>query len=323
MPLLVSDRRPALPGCRLFQSSEVDETRERISVLMQPHELTPTQPIRSLDASVDFLELADMGVGVFRLGPMAVSIDSVAGYHLLILCLRGAARVRRGRNVLDVGGSQGACFAPGDPLHAEFSSDCEQLVWRIGDDLMRRAAGGRVRLNPVLSLERPELQPWLKTLSLVLGQADMICLMRRDPMMAGGFQTMLTHSLLDGQAQQATAEAPAPRAVRRARDFMEASFDLPLDLAAIAEAAEAPGRTLCHQFQRFCGQSPMQYLKDLRLAKAHERLIRGGASVTVASIAMDCGFAHLGRFAEAYRARFGQAPSATLSRSVTRLSRPN
>ena len=57
----------------------------------------------------------------------------------------------------------------------------------------------------------------------------------------------------------------------------------------------------------------MAYLKAIRLEKAHAALqsgdSKGGADVT--KIALDAGFAHLGRFAQAYRLRFGELPSAT------------
>ncbi|MGA7940637.1 MAG: helix-turn-helix domain-containing protein, partial [Bradyrhizobium sp.] len=37
-----------------------------------------------------------------------------------------------------------------------------------------------------------------------------------------------------------------------------------------------------------------------------------GPDVRVIEIAFDLGFAHLGRMARAYRAKFGESPSATL-----------
>ncbi|HEX2431520.1 MAG TPA: helix-turn-helix domain-containing protein, partial [Aestuariivirgaceae bacterium] len=36
---------------------------------------------------------------------------------------------------------------------------------------------------------------------------------------------------------------------------------------------------------------------------------------TATAIAYDCGFGHLGEFAQSYRLRFGESPSETLRRS--------
>ena len=56
----------------------------------------------------------------------------------------------------------------------------------------------------------------------------------------------------------------------------------------------------------------MQYLRALRLDVAHRRLREPQAHATVATVALDCGFTHLGRFAQAYAQRFGEAPAATM-----------
>jgi len=49
------------------------------------------------------------------------------------------------------------------------------------------------------------------------------------------------------------------------------------------------------------------------MARANEALRRSDpARVTVSAVAHRWGFAHLGRFASAYRARFGESPSVTL-----------
>jgi AraC-like DNA-binding protein len=53
----------------------------------------------------------------------------------------------------------------------------------------------------------------------------------------------------------------------------------------------------------------------VRLDRAQAQLSRPpSADTTVADIAHRWGFAHLGRFAAAYRARFGSTPSQTLHR---------
>ena len=83
----------------------------------------------------------------------------------------------------------------------------------------------------------------------------------------------------------------------------------------IARAADVPIRTLLNSFRQFRETSPMRYLRDLRLERAHAMLRRGEPHATVASVALDVGFAHLGRFSQDYAARFGERPSETLGRA--------
>ncbi len=54
----------------------------------------------------------------------------------------------------------------------------------------------------------------------------------------------------------------------------------------------------------------MRYLRQVRLDRAHDDLTQAHGSV--ADIAYHWGFTNLGRFARAYRDRFGEFPAATL-----------
>jgi transcriptional regulator GlxA family with amidase domain len=65
---------------------------------------------------------------------------------------------------------------------------------------------------------------------------------------------------------------------------------------------------------------PRDVLLQMRLERARERLLSAVPSDTVTSIALDCGFAHLGRFPTAYRTAFGELPAETLARSRRRLA---
>jgi transcriptional regulator GlxA family with amidase domain len=82
------------------------------------------------------------------------------------------------------------------------------------------------------------------------------------------------------------------------------------DLAGITGVSV---RSLQEGFRRHLGCTPMAYLQQVRLERARESLRDADPTrVTVASIAHRWGFAHLGRFAAVYRARFGECPSESL-----------
>jgi len=58
----------------------------------------------------------------------------------------------------------------------------------------------------------------------------------------------------------------------------------------------------------------MEFLRELRLDKARQELLRASNGATVTDIATRNGFNHVGRFAMQYRARYGESPSVTLCR---------
>jgi transcriptional regulator GlxA family with amidase domain len=108
-----------------------------------------------------------------------------------------------------------------------------------------------------------------------------------------------------------------PRAVRTAIDVIEAEAHLPLTLSSIAARSQVSVRSLQQGFKRHLGISPMSYLREVRLRRAHRTLLESDPStVTVASVAYDWGFTNLGRFAAAHAGRYNEPPAKTLRRSA-------
>ncbi|GAA4701114.1 AraC family transcriptional regulator [Phytohabitans rumicis] len=140
-----------------------------------------------------------------------------------------------------------------------------------------------------------------------------------EPLIAGRLWQGVLTTLLLATAHQyrddlASRVPPSrPRTVKRAIDAMEAEPERPFTVATLATIAGTSVRTLQEGFRRHVGLSPMAYLRQLRLARAHAHLCTADPhQETVANVAHRWGFAHLGRFAAAYRAEYGQSPADTL-----------
>lgn len=112
----------------------------------------------------------------------------------------------------------------------------------------------------------------------------------------------------------APAPAIAPRHIRAAEEFIRARAGDDLTLAEIAGVVGVSIRTLGAGFQSYRSTTPMKYLRDVRLDAAREDLLSGRPGCSVSDVAMRWGFGNPGRFASAYRCRFGELPSATLLR---------
>jgi AraC-like DNA-binding protein len=108
-------------------------------------------------------------------------------------------------------------------------------------------------------------------------------------------------------------QGPAPWVVRRAEDYMAAHVADPITLSDLTTVCGCSRSSLTHAFRSSRGYTPMQFLTGRRLELARERLtFEPGATAT--EIALDCGFGNHGRFAKAYRDRFGESPSETRAR---------
>jgi AraC-like DNA-binding protein len=127
---------------------------------------------------------------------------------------------------------------------------------------------------------------------------------------------LLSHSHSYTQALRRLAKSITSRDVKRAIDFIEANLEAPIGLAEITVAAGVPGRTLLDHFKRYKGVSPIAYLRRARFAKVQQALQQAEPEERVTDIAMNFGFAHMGRFSVEYRKRFGESPSETLRRQT-------
>lgn len=90
-----------------------------------------------------------------------------------------------------------------------------------------------------------------------------------------------------------------------------------LSLSAICAAVGVAQRTLNLACQEFLGQGPVSHARGRRLDLVRHRLLASAPATTqVTAVAMEYGFWELGRFAQAYRLRFGERPQETLRRRI-------
>ncbi len=105
---------------------------------------------------------------------------------------------------------------------------------------------------------------------------------------------------------------------RRAPDLLMDRMHEPWSVDRLASALGLSTRTLHRVVRREFGVSPMLLLRKARLAQARSELDAPGPGATVTTVALDCGFTHLGRFSQEYARQFGEPPSETLRRARRR-----
>jgi AraC-like DNA-binding protein len=104
-----------------------------------------------------------------------------------------------------------------------------------------------------------------------------------------------------------------PILLRRAMDFIDANLNRDIGIADIADAIHVTPRAVQYMFRRHLDSTPSQWLRDMRLRRAHTDLLAADRThTTVTEIAARWGFAHSGRFAVLYRQTYGESPHETL-----------
>jgi len=104
----------------------------------------------------------------------------------------------------------------------------------------------------------------------------------------------------------------------RFREWLDANNHRAVYLQEVCTALKISAPTLRRCCEEHLGMSPMQYLRLRRLNLARHELQRRNSQTSVTATAMNYGFWHLGRFADEYRALFGESPSVTLARRSLR-----
>ena len=104
-----------------------------------------------------------------------------------------------------------------------------------------------------------------------------------------------------------------PQMLRRAIGFIHDNAHRDITLSDIATAVNVTPRSVQYTFRRHLGTTPLEYLRRVRLNRAHRDLQAADPSVdTVMAIAGRWRFSHAGRFSIVYKEAFGTPPSRTL-----------
>jgi AraC-like DNA-binding protein len=139
------------------------------------------------------------------------------------------------------------------------------------------------------------------------------------PDMIAAAETLIMACLEEMNVEETSEEGPSlammARRVDRAEQIMRERLADALSVEDLAMELDVSPRSLQAAFRTVRGRTPTEVLRQLRLDRAREMLMTAGESPRVTDVALACGMTHFGRFAHAYRLRFGEVPSETAIRA--------
>jgi AraC-like DNA-binding protein len=321
----------------VFSSRDFDAVRLGVARIFKPHLLRLHGNGAVLNARMHHLRQGGASVNRLEYGSeVEIDPDRLDDFFLVQIPVAGTAAIRLGNSQFLSSPRAASLVSPTLPLHMRWHEGNAQICVRFERLLVERHCAahlghpleGPLEFDPELRLDAPAGQYFLKLVSLFadeLGRARQYHANNSlpHPLANERVATHLTAALIDaliyGQESNISAElaapgtAAAPRFVRRAEDYIRHHYADALTVERLAEIAGVSARTLFSGFRDFRQLSPMEYLRKVRLEKAREYLLASdiGCQAGVTKVALDCGFAHLGRFAAQYRALFGELPSVT------------
>jgi AraC family ethanolamine operon transcriptional activator len=111
----------------------------------------------------------------------------------------------------------------------------------------------------------------------------------------------------------------AMKLVRLVEEYLQTKRDSPLHISELCTRLGVSRRSLHRAFHEIFGIGPVTFLRHKRLCAVHSILKTSLAGeTTVSEVAIQHGFAELGRFSHDYHVMFGEYPSQTLGSRAAR-----
>jgi AraC-like DNA-binding protein len=274
-------------------------------------------------------------IGYVRFGTTA-SVDpgDLSAYHVNVV-LSGTVDSRCGDQQAIASPQVAAVFSPDQHTQLpRWDADAAQLSIKFPRTQVEQELAGLLGhpvVKPIdfrlaLPVDAGAGRRWMSILSALLqsvdrpgSTAEMRHLESLEHSLISGLLLSQVHSYTDQLATDAPHRAPQA-AIDRVVEEIQRAPDRGYTLADLAKAARTSARSLQYGFQERFGTTPMRYLRQVRLDRARDDLAQANGSV--ADIAYHWGFTNPGRFAHAYRDRFGEFPAATLDGGRTASNHP-
>lgn len=318
----------------VFAGRDLDDTREAVSNVINPHTLTLRGAGERLDVRQFAARVGDVTLTYLSYGAaVEITAPETATCFCVHVPLAGNGQVRCGDRAIFATRRMAAVSSPGRPVLLRWTAEAAYLVVRVERSVLERhleALLGEPPREPLrLALDRDLTdlpgRRWFAILDLL--QAEIAQRQIAPPSgeraldaSAASVQELVMNALLLWHPNSSSAAlgqpvAPALRPdVQRALDYAREHLSAPLTVASLAAAAGVSARTLQAGFARELGCSPSSYIRELRLERVRAELTASDPAdgVRVTDVALRWGFSHLGRFSSSYQRRFGELPSQTL-----------
>lgn len=315
---------------RHFQISDVDEARQYVNTVYGNVTLEPTERREPFQWSVKRAAVGPIYIASswFRGGARFNTEDANERYFLFF-SRKHQGELRVGVDAPIIPGRAAALRSPSTPGDLRVESDYQPVTLAFERATLEaefRALTGSSRrfaltFEPGLPTTAGVGARIQRLVGFIFNELNEDDSSLDSPLIAAHYADALIFSLLEGVPHSCAALLPsriraaAPVHVRLIAEYLEANAAEPVHMAELSKLTGMSVRSIQAGFKATYGCSPMAFLKVRRLELARKRLLCAVPGTTsVAKIALDCGFSHLGRFSGLYRARFGESPSATVRR---------
>tara|TARA_A100000171_G_scaffold4817_1_gene3966 strand:- start:1713 stop:2711 length:999 start_codon:yes stop_codon:yes gene_type:complete len=313
-----------------FTSHDAEEVRHQVSRIFCDHDLKVVGRSQSLNTEIHFRRGKQVSYGRMLYGATVdIEPGKLDDFYLIQIPVAGQEAIHYDRHAILSDTRVATIISPDLEFRMRHEHSAEKLFIRVERSALEQQCAqyyghlshDALHFDPAIDLQQGSLQSLKRLLHWQLYEASEGDLFNQ-PLIAARFEEVLMVSLLGSlQHNQHTpfhAGYVAPGFVKRAEEYIQHHAHQPLTAGNIAEHVGVSIRNLFAGFRKYRNTSPMRYLKQVRLDEVHQALLHATSDTAVTQVALCWGFTHLGQFSASYRQRFGERPSDTLKRKLTR-----
>lgn len=319
-----------LSSAPVIRTTSLEEARDAVTRVYLPHRLEGRQDTLDMRLNAVSDRILTVGYLTYQAETELAMPPTRTSYHIN-LNIVGSTQAHRsdGAEARTAAGRSGTVLLPNEQTTVRWADDAEQLILKVPRasleshlaDLIGRPVAEVVDFDFQLDLASGAGPGLLRAVRLLAVELDEPGGLAESPLARSRLEAyVLTQLLLAGRHQFSGALAGEGDRTRLGRlapvvQYIEAHADTELSPELLARVGCVSVRTLHAAFQERLGESPMAYVRRVRLGKVRAELLAGDpGTARVTDIATKWGFFHQSRFAQHYRAQFHELPSVTLQR---------
>lgn len=319
-----------MSASRVFETRSVSAAQHYMSGIFRSHDLSVSPSRASLQMRHEAIRSGRASLHWLKYGaPVSMSAPEMNRFYLFQFVLAGACEIRHRGQSAAVRKAHSYVVDPSGPLAKTWDRDCEQLIVKVDRHLFEGFASRElgIDVNGRFNFDFDVL-PVAAGPRCIIEIANTI---RSDARLA---LNCLSHTRVSGHLDVAmmalllasfphryrdvydrSSQACAPHYVHRAENYIRAHLRDAISIDDLVAVTNVSVRSLFNGFRQFRNQTPMGYLKALRLDLARDELMSAHPyEMSVTAVALSCGFTHMSKFSQDFTVRFGERPSALLGR---------
>ena len=319
-----------LASAPVAATRKVEEAREAVSRIYLSHTLSSRNGALNMRFNATVGDHLTLGYLTYQ-AEAELNMAPTGDCYIVNLTMAGATRGTRADGVRErtAGEERGLVLKPTHSHRVQWTADAEQLHLKISrarlesqlSDLLGQPVTNVIDFDFGVDLTSGPGRGLLRSVCFLAAELDRPRGVAEMPLARAQLETYVLSALLYASRHPFSADLADPQNVRRmgrlapVLQFIEAHAGDDLSPDILARVAGVSVRSLHAAFQEQRGESPMAYVRRIRLGRVRAELLRSDPTkVRVTDVAMRWGFVHPSRFAEQYREQFGELPSVTLHR---------